>query len=98
MSIHARSATVEGDLPKTRDFARIADRYDESRNLPSDILLECYQRLRIRVCCIEASMSWMPDAEPDSCLCRSSQEVTITISLAMGERIRGLLGKPIFCS
>lgn len=45
MSIHVRSATVEGNLPKTRDFARIADRYDESRNLPSDILLECYQRL-----------------------------------------------------
>lgn len=33
------------DFPQTRDFARIADRYDESRNLPFDILRECYQQL-----------------------------------------------------
>lgn len=45
MSTHDRCVTSENDLPRTRDFARIANRYDESRNLPFDILLECYQRL-----------------------------------------------------
>lgn len=33
------------ELPPTRDFARIADRYDESRHLPAQILLECYHQL-----------------------------------------------------
>jgi ubiquinone/menaquinone biosynthesis C-methylase UbiE len=43
--MNADLAGAANDLPKTRDFARIADRYDDSRDLPFDLLRDLYTRL-----------------------------------------------------
>ncbi len=45
MSVTRNNTGAVTDLPQTRDSARIADRYDDSRHLPPAILEEAYRRL-----------------------------------------------------
>jgi ubiquinone/menaquinone biosynthesis C-methylase UbiE len=45
MNVNLDSAEAARELPKTRDFARIADRYDDSRELPFNLLKVLYERM-----------------------------------------------------
>jgi hypothetical protein len=64
MDVTLDLAEAASELPKTRDFARIADRYDDSRDPPPNCCRFSTIGWNKRACCIQPGMFSISDAVP----------------------------------